>query len=232
MSFKRIRVWDLPTRLFHWAMVVVVSAAIFTGLNGGNMMIHHQRLGIILIGLLAFRLAWGVFGYATARFARFVPGPGSIAAYLRGQWQGIGHNPLGALSVLALLGVFGFQALSGLFADDDIAFRGPLRGLIDGSTAAWITSVHRDMLWWMAGLLALHIGAVLYYTHVKKDNLVKPMITGWKDVPAPLAGELRGGGVVAFVLALGIAVGAAWVAAGGLLPPPPPPPDPAELPAW
>ena len=182
MTKKRIRVWDLPVRLFHWLTVVVVAAAIFTGLNGGNMMVHHERLGLILIGLISFRLAWGVLGSDTARFTRFVRGPAAIVAYLRGHWRGIGHNPLGALSVLALLGLFGFQALSGLFASDDIAFSGPLRSLVDASFSSWITSVHRDMLWVMAALVAVHVGAILFYARVKKDNLVKPMITGWKDV--------------------------------------------------
>ncbi|THF64535.1 cytochrome B [Pseudothauera nasutitermitis] len=232
MNLKRIRVWDLPVRLFHWSMVVVVSAAIFTGINGGNMMIHHKRLGIILVGLIAFRLAWGFLGSSTARFTQFVRGPGAIRAYLRGQWQGIGHNPLGALSVLALLALFGFQAVSGLFTDDDIAFRGPLRNLIDGGTAAWITSLHRDMLLWMGLLVAVHIGALFYYLHAKKDNLVKPMITGWKEVPEAVAMDVRGGGWPALVVSLAIGLLAAWIAAGGLLPAPAPLPVPAEVPAW
>ncbi len=229
MTKKRIRVWDLPVRLFHWLTVVVVAAAIFTGLNGGNMMVHHERLGLILVGLISFRLAWGVLGSDTARFTRFVRGPAAIVAYLRGHWRGIGHNPLGALSVLALLGLFGFQALSGLFASDDIAFSGPLRSLVDASFSSWITSVHRDMLWVMAALVAVHVGAILFYARVKKDNLVKPMITGWKDVDDGEAQSTHGGGWLAFVVALAVALFAVWVASGGLLPPPPPP---APVPAW
>ncbi|THF62068.1 cytochrome b/b6 domain-containing protein [Pseudothauera rhizosphaerae] len=232
MNRKRIRVWDLPTRLFHWSLVVVAVAAVLTGVNGGNMMVHHQRLGVILVGLIAFRLTWGVIGSQTARFTRFVRGPGAIAAYLRGQWRGIGHNPVGALSVLALLGLFGFQAVSGLFTNDDIAFEGPLRALVDKATSDWITGVHGSMLWWLAGLVAVHVGAVVFYLHAKKDNLVKPMITGWKEVDDPEADSTRGGTVVAFVIALAVGLAAAWIAAGGLLPPPPPPPEPAAVPAW
>ncbi|AVZ80502.1 cytochrome B [Zoogloeaceae bacteirum Par-f-2] len=232
MARKRIRVWDLPTRLFHWSMVVVVAGAILTGLNGGNMMVHHQRLGVILVGLIAFRLAWGFLGSHTARFGSFVRGPGAIAAYLRGQWHGIGHNPLGALSVLALLALFGFQAISGLFANDDIAFEGPLRTLVDKSTSDWITGIHASMLWWLLALVALHVGAVLFYAHAKKDNLVRPMLTGWKEVDDTVEDPPRRGGLLNFLIALAIGVAAAWVAAGGLLPPPPPPPDPATLPSW
>lgn len=232
MARKRIRVWDLPTRLFHWSMVVVVAGAILTGLNGGNMMVHHQRLGVILVGLIAFRLAWGFLGSHTARFSNFVRGPGAIAAYLRGQWHGIGHNPLGALSVLALLALFGFQAISGLFANDDIAFEGPLRTLVDKSTSDWITGIHASMLWWLLALVALHVGAVLFYAHAKKDNLVRPMLTGWKEVDDKVEEPPRRGGLLNFMIAMAIGVAAAWVAAGGLLPPPPPPPDPATLPSW
>lgn len=232
MNRKHIRVWDLPTRLFHWSMVVVVAGAILTGLNGGNMMVHHQRLGVILVGLIAFRLAWGFLGSHTARFSSFVRGPGAIAAYLRGQWHGIGHNPLGALSVLALLALFGFQAISGLFANDDIAFEGPLRTLVDKSTSDWITGIHASMLWWLLALVALHVGAVLFYAHAKKDNLVRPMLTGWKEVDDTVEDPPRRGGLLNFLIALAIGVAAAWVAAGGLLPPPPPPPDPATLPSW
>ncbi|HNQ75660.1 MAG TPA: cytochrome b/b6 domain-containing protein [Pseudothauera hydrothermalis] len=232
MNRKRIRVWDLPTRLFHWSMVAVVAGAILTGLNGGNMMVHHQRLGVILVGLIAFRLAWGFLGSHTARFGSFVRGPGAIVAYLRGQWHGIGHNPLGALSVLALLALFGFQAISGLFANDDIAFEGPLRTLVDKSTSDWITGIHASMLWWLLALVALHVGAVLFYAHAKKDNLVRPMLTGWKEVDDTVEDPPRRGGLLNFLIALAIGVAAAWVAAGGLLPPPPPPPDPATLPSW
>jgi cytochrome b len=230
MNGKRVRVWDLPVRIFHWSMVAVVAGAIFTGLNGGNMMIHHQRLGVILVGLIAFRLTWGLLGSTTARFTSFIRGPSAVAAYLRGQWQGIGHNPLGALSVVALLGVFGFQAVSGLFADDDIAFTGPLRSLVDAATAATITELHRGMLWWLAALVGLHVAAILFYVHVKKDNLVKPMITGWKEADREVdTAGIRGGSWPAFVVALAVGLAAAWVAAGGLLPPPP---DPAALPSW
>ena len=107
---KYVRVWDLPLRLFHWLLAAAVIAAMLTGQVGGNLMVWHGRLGILIAGLLGFRLAWGIVGSTHSRFASFVRGPAAIIAYLRGHWHGLGHNPLGALSVLGLLTVLGLQA--------------------------------------------------------------------------------------------------------------------------
>ena len=115
----RIQIWDLPTRLFHWLLVSAIGAAWATGEAGGSWMIWHGRIGLCIIGLISFRLAWGFLGTNYARFSTFVRGPAAIRAYLRGQWQGLGHNPLGALSVLALLAVVSLQMGSGLFANND-----------------------------------------------------------------------------------------------------------------
>ena len=106
MQQQLIRLWDLPTRLFHWLLAALVTAAFVTGLTGGNAMVWHGRLGLLILGLLTFRLVWGLVGSTYARFVQFVPGPKTMLTYLRGGWQGMGHNPLGALSVLALLGHF------------------------------------------------------------------------------------------------------------------------------
>ena len=123
----RITVWDLPLRLFHWLLVGAVTGALVTVKLGGNAMLWHGRFGLAVLVLLGFRLAWGVLGSTHARFHTFFPTPGRLLAYLRGSWQGLGHNPLGALSVFALIGLFGFQALSGLVASDDIAFSVDIR---------------------------------------------------------------------------------------------------------
>jgi len=224
----RVLVWDVPLRVFHWTLFVAVVAALFTGLQGGPWMAWHGRIGLAIIGLLAFRLVWGLIGSTYARFGQFLPGPQTLRAYLRGHWQGLGHNPLGALSVLALLIWLAAQAGSGLFADDDIAYRGPLRVLTDRATATWLTSWHRAGLWPLLGLLALHLGAVLFYLGVRKKNLIRPMIFGWKETPDPHAQPARGGGVWAFALAVALAGAAVWMAAGGLLPPP----VPSVAPDW
>ncbi|PLX76969.1 MAG: cytochrome B [Azoarcus sp.] len=231
MSKQVVRVWDLPTRVFHWALVVLTAGVFASGLIGGNLIVWHGRLGVAIAGLLAFRLVWGVLGSTYARFTHFVPGPGRIKAYLRGQWKEPGHNPLGALSVLGLLGVMIFQVVSGLVANDDIAFEGPLYAIVSKSTSDWMSSLHRQNIWIIGGLIALHVLAILYYAHVKKDNLVKPMITGVKEFPEPAPRPAQGGGLVSFVVALAVAAATVWVATGGLVSPPPPPP-PQSAPAW
>lgn len=216
-----VRIWDWPVRVFHWSMVLVVAAAITTALVGGNWMDVHGRLGVALCGLIGFRIAWGIIGTRTARFASFVRGPAAIRDYLQGRWQGIGHNPLGALSVLALLGLFGFQAVSGLFTNDDIAFNGPLRKLVDKDTSNFITGIHHDMLWWMVALLTLHVGAVIYYRIVKKEKLLGAMVRGWKYCEQPRE-ENSAVNALALLVAIAVGVGCAVLASGIWLPEPVP----------
>ena len=213
-----IRVWDLPTRLFHWALASCVVAAFVTAKIGGNLMVWHGRLGLAIVGLIVFRLVWGWVGPTYARFATFVRGPAAVLAYLRGQWHGQGHNPLGALSVLALLGVLCAQAATGLFANDDIAFSGYLAPLVSSRMSGELTGIHVLFENALIALVALHLGAIVFYAIVKKRNLVKPMITGWADGrPEESA---RGGGAPALILALALAALAVWGASGALLPPP------------
>ncbi|HXE41263.1 MAG TPA: cytochrome b/b6 domain-containing protein, partial [Azonexus sp.] len=116
MKRKQIRLWDLPTRLFHWLLALSVIGAIVSGQIGGNLMEWHGRIGLLIIGLIVFRLAWGVLGTTYARFGHFFPTAAKVKAYLKGEWKGHGHNPLGALSVFGLLGLVAVQAVSGLFA--------------------------------------------------------------------------------------------------------------------
>lgn len=230
-----VLVWDLPTRLFHWLLTLAVAGALTTGIVGGNWIEWHGRLGLLIVGLLGFRLIWGLLGSTYARFGSFFPTPGRLRAYLRGDWYGLGHNPLGALSVFALLGLLAWQAGSGLFSNDDIAFTGPLYPLIAKADSDWLSSWHRQGLWWLGGLIALHIGAILFYRLVRGKDLIGPMLTG--RAPAPggdgattgAAAAARGGRWPALLVALLLAAALVWLAAGGALPPPPPPPPP---PAW
>ena len=226
---RSIAVWDLPTRIFHWSLVLLVTGSFVSGKIGGNAMLWHGTFGVAILGLLSFRLVWGVVGSTYARFTTFVRGPGAILAYLRGDWHGLGHNPLGALSVCALLGVLLFQACSGLVSNDDIAFNGPLYPLVGKDTSDWLRGLHNQAEWFIYGLISLHVAAIVYYVRVKKDNIVKPMITGEKQVREHSVESARGGGIIALVVALAIAGGAAWAASGGIVPPPPPP---VETPAW
>ena len=223
-NLTSIRVWDLPLRLFHWLLLIAVAGALISVQL--KAMDWHGRFGLAVLGLLVFRIVWGLIGSTHARFWSFAPGPKSLADYLRGRWHGLGHNPLGALSVFAILGVLAFQAGSGLFADDVIAYTGPLRRAVSGDTASQLTSWHMRMEYVIYGLIALHLAAIAFHEFIKRERLVKPMITGHKQVDTADARDARGGGWIAFVIAVLVAAGAVWVANGALLsPPPPPPPD-------
>ena len=194
----RVRVWDLPTRLFHWLLLVGVVTAFISVKLGGNAMVWHGRAGTFVLSLLIFRLLWGFIGSPTARFQSFLKGPGTVWRYIQGQTSGtsgtsgnpgtpgspgqssIGHNPLGALSVVALLGLFFFQTLTGLGASDDIFFDGPLAKDLGSDTVSLLTSLHKSTEPLLLGLVALHVAAIIFYRLVKKTDLVQPMITGVK----------------------------------------------------
>lgn len=226
----KVRVWDLPTRLCHWLLAASVAGAWTTGEIGGTWLIWHGRLGLLIAGLLAFRLTWGLVGSTYARFAAFFPTPAALRAYLAGQWRGLGHNPLGALSVFALLAIAGLQVGTGLFAfNDDIGYEGHLYALVQGGTSKLLTGIHHQTFDFLLILAGLHVAAIVFYVRIRKDNLVVPMITGTKEVEQ---GEpARGGGLPAFFLALAIALAAVWGASGHWVDKPPPPP-PATSPAW
>jgi cytochrome b len=216
----KIQVWDLPLRAFHWLLAIAVATAFVSAQIGGNAMVWHGRAGLAVIALLGFRIAWGFVGSTYARFASFVRGPETIRAYLRGEWNGHGHNPLGALSVLALLTLLAAQAASGLFANDDISYQGYLYPLVGADLSARLTGIHKLFEPLLILLVTLHLGAITYYVRVKKTNLVKPMITGWKDASDSMAASPRRAGVVAFVVAAVIAAVTVYAASGALLPSP------------
>lgn len=188
---RELRVWDLPTRLFHWGLVAAVAVAILSAELG--VLDVHMLAGETVLILVLFRLVWGVVGSQTARFADFVKGPGAIRDYLRRSRAGgeaaftLGHNPLGALMVVALLLVLLVQAGSGLFTSDDILVDGPLVPLVSGSMVALLSSLHRLLANGIFVLVGLHVVAVFFYLLVKKDNLIRPMVTGRKILPARLA---------------------------------------------
>lgn len=194
---KKIRVWDLPVRLFHWVLVVLIAVSIITQEIGGNAMDWHFRSGYAVLALIAFRLVWGLVGTRYARFSDFIHGPTAIIAYFRGKSSESterfhGHNPVGSLSVFALLGVILIQAVSGLFANDDIASEGPLVKFISKDLSDQFTWFHTEVSAWVVYfLIGLHILAIAYYYAGKKQNLVTPMITGDKtvDADAPSAND-------------------------------------------
>ena len=195
----RLRVWDWPTRIFHWLLAASVIALIVTAQIGGNAMEWHLRLGHVVLALLVFRVLWGLKGGYWSRFSTFIPSPSRLLRYLQGQGTAAdhaGHNPLGALSVLAMLLILATQVGTGLVSDDEIAFAGPLVRHVSGETIAWTTVWHKSWGQWLVyGILGLHIAAIVYYRIGKRQNLVPAMLHGDKlnqpsDLPASRDGFL------------------------------------------
>jgi cytochrome b len=210
-----IRVWDLPLRLTHWSFAVLVPAMWWTAENSQWGL--HKRFGVALLGLLLFRVIWGVIGTRTARFATFVRGPGAVLDYLRGRAgkgvEAIGHNPLGALSVLALLGFMFIQVGTGLVSGDPYdGATGPLNALVSISTAAAATEWHEWFYWVVLGMVGLHLGAIAFYAGVKQNDLLGPMVSGRKLVSGVVE-ENDKAPWLRFIVAAGLAVGlAVWIA--------------------
>lgn len=226
MPTIKIKVWDLPLRAFHWLLVFTVLAAYITAEFGGALTDWHGRIGALALGLLVFRVTWGFVGSTYARFSNFFPTPARLSAYLKGNWQAnghnpLGHNPLGALSVLALLGVLAALVATGLFANDDIAFQGPLFNLASKSLSDKLTGWHAFSFNLLLLLVALHLAAITFYFFFKKTNLIKPMVTGSKVVPKKnskdFTSQTSGGGKSRFVIATTIAVITVWLVFGGIV---------------
>jgi len=185
-----VRVWDLPTRVFHWTLAVCVIGSIVSAQIGGNALVWHFRLGYVVFTLLTFRLLWGLVGGHWSRFATFVYAPATVARYLRGERRpgehvDVGHNPLGAFSVFALLALLSLQVGTGLFSDDEIATTGPLTKFVSGATSLALTKWHKLFgQWLIIALIVLHVTAILFYVLRKKHDLVRPMIVGDKHLSA------------------------------------------------
>jgi cytochrome b len=210
-AVRMLRVWDALTRLVHWLLVGLLGLSWWSAAY--HHMNYHRYSGYALLGVLAFRLYWGVFGSSTARFARFVKGPQSIWRYLRARAANSdpGHNPLGALSVLALLGLLSGQVVLGLLCVDvDGLQSGPLSYLVSFETGRECARLHRLGFDVLQGFIALHVAAVVFYWIVKRDNLIRPMITGrkaWTGEPLP---HVEFASRWHAVLGIALAVGLVW----------------------
>lgn len=219
-----VRVWDLPTRLFHWALVLLVTASLVTGefdsILGATTLEWHKRSGLAILALLAFRLLWGFAGGTHARFASFLRGPRNVIGYAKGllagreQAEGAGHNPLGGWSVIAMLSALAVQVSTGLFlVDEDYGFEGPLARYASSAVADFLAEVHEVNYGVIGTLVALHLAAIAWYTVVKRQDLVRAMVTGVRRL-APGTEDSRGGGL-ATAAAIAIAAGAAvWALLG------------------
>ena len=188
-----LRVWDLPTRLFHWVLLVLVLMLFISGHQGGDWMPWHARCGYGVLTLVLFRLVWGLVGGHHSRFKQFLPSPARLCNALQRAWRGphlasVGHNPMGALSVIAFLLLLAMQAGSGLMSDDEIAFSGPLSAKVSASVVSLATWYHKEV--GQQGLLALivlHVAAIAYYRRRHGEHLVAAMIHGDKTVQADQA---------------------------------------------
>ena len=180
---KLIRVWDLPIRLFHWLLVACVVGSLICVNIGGNAIQWHAYFGYSILTLLIFRIIWGFIGSTHARFASFLPNREAITNYLQGKSpRFLGHNPIGALSVFALLLVLSIQAVTGLFVDDEIAFQGPLSKYLSESSVSFFSEVHESNQVVIYILIAIHIAAIWYYKKLKGEDLIRPMISGDKEI--------------------------------------------------
>ncbi|MDO8719053.1 MAG: cytochrome b/b6 domain-containing protein [Polaromonas sp.] len=182
---NKVRIWDLPTRIFHWALVLCVTGLAITGTVGGSAMAWHFRFGYAVLALLLFRIIWGLLGGRWSRFAAFLYAPKSLLLHIKGQGRpehDVGHTPLGALSVFALLGILIAQVGTGLLSDDEISFAGPLTGFVSNASVSLATTYHTEIgKWLLLGLVLLHIAAIFFYLY-RKHNLVAPMLHGDKSL--------------------------------------------------
>jgi cytochrome b len=178
-------VWDLPTRVFHWLLVLSIIGSYTTAKLG--LMPWHFGFGSLMIGMLIFRVVWGLVGPRHARFSNFIKGPGTILQYLKGGVRSVGHNPLGAGMVVLMLLLLALQVTTGLFSTDDVAYVGPYFPAVSHSLAEKLTGIHHKNFNFILAAIVLHLCAISYYTFVKKERLVPAMFHGQKPaeyVPA------------------------------------------------
>jgi len=208
-----LQVWDLPTRLFHWLVVILVAVSFVTAEVGGMWMTYHMWSGYTILALLLFRVVWGFVGGRTSRFSQFVRGPKAVLRYAKDLLKTdaprhFGHNPLGGWSILAMLAALLVQAVTGLFANDDIFTEGPLYPWVSKATSDLLTRIHKFNQWVIVALVAVHVLAVFFYLFRKRENLIGPMVTGKKrwegEVPRGPVGNPLLAAVIAGVA--GIAV--------------------------
>ncbi len=221
-----VRVWDLPLRLFHWLLVLLVSTSAITGWFAAEIgwqgMEWHKRSGYCILALVLFRIGWGFLGGTHARFADFVKSPRTVWRYVtsllrRKHEPYAGHNPLGGWSVVLMLLSLALQTVTGLFIEDeDLGVEGPLAHLVSGRTGDMLAGVHETNFFVLLALIALHVTAILFYLVVQRENLIQPMLTGYKRLPPHADAKPRGGGAtraaVLLILAAALVYGIAATA--------------------
>lgn len=206
-----VSVWDISIRLFHWSLVAGIGFMWFSGEEGGNIMVWHVYIGYGMLGLILYRIIWGVVGSPYARFSSFLKGPKNTLIYLKGFLQGKahdypGHNPLGGWMVMVLLLLVLIQGLTGLFSSDDIFTEGPFYSFVSSKTADFLTSIHHLNFNLLLAAIALHISAVAYHGIIRKEPLVKSMLTGKKIMHQP-SSENTHPNYIAMLITASIAAG-------------------------
>ena len=217
-TLTRVRVWDLPTRIFHWALAAGVIALGITGTVGSfNAMVWHFRLGHAVLALLLFRVVWGLVGGRWSRFNAFIYSPRAVIDYFKGKGKpahSAGHSPIGAGSVFAMLALLIAQVASGLVSDDEVAASaGPLARFVSNATVSLASNYHANIgKWLLLALVALHIAAIVYYL-LRKHKLVGAMLHGDKDLVAavPPSRDDAASRMVALALLLVCAGIAYWI---------------------
>jgi cytochrome b len=185
---KELRlVWDLPVRVFHWLLVLSIIGSYTTARLGTEWIPWHRRFGYFMIGMLIFRLIWGLIGPRHARFSNFIKGPGSMLRYLKGGITSVGHNPLGAGMVVLMLLLLLVQVTTGLFTTDDIVWTGPYFPSVSHDLAEKLTAIHHLNFKFIEVAIVLHLCAIAYYHFIKKERLVPAMFHGSK--PATYVAE-------------------------------------------
>lgn len=215
---KFIKVWDLPVRIFHWSLVLLFIAAYVTNALGPSYFQYHLWTGYAVIVLVTFRIIWGIVGTYHARFINFVRNPITTAKYALATLKNkephyTGHNPLGAIMVVLLLLTILIQAITGLFANDEIFNLGPLYAYISDELSLKLTSLHRQLFYWILGAILLHIIAILIHLFFKKENLIKAMFTGKKSANALEGGKSISSSrvLLAVIIVIALATLLTWI---------------------
>lgn len=209
---RLVRVWDLPTRLFHWSLVALVTVSYVTAEIGGNAMLYHEWSGLTILVLILFRIFWGFVGSRPSRFVEFLRGPTAVFGYASALLHNratrhFGHNPLGGWSIMAMLLALFVQAGTGLFANDDIATEGPLYGWVSKAASDGFTRIHKMNQEFLIILVGIHVLAVIFYLVVKRENLLRPMITGvkpWSGKVEPAEGRTFRAAIIFGLAALAV----------------------------
>jgi cytochrome b len=212
-GYRSVRIWDLPTRVFHWGIVVLIGTSWVT--QHEEWMTLHFLAGYTMLAALTFRLVWGVIGSDTARFARFLRSPAAVIRHLRrileqGPDTEVGHNATGGWMVVVLLVLLSVQAGTGLCANDQVSVQGPLADAVGSDTSDWLSHIHAVNFRLLEAVVVLHVLAIATYRLVKGHRLLRAMITGDKRLPERVTAPRMVSPALALLVFLAAAAAVGW----------------------